>query len=220
MEFATIQRGFATTRSKRTLRYYSVGNAKDCIGPLSHGSEVFVLTQGQFSLFDVMEYLLEVAGPADVNIATWTAAGADTKQAKIFLKNGKIKSIRWVVDRSFMARQPSYCQILLDEFGDCIRTTRAHAKFITVINDDWAFAVRTSMNLNSNPRIEDVEISEDRDLANYLVKFVDECFEKLPPADNFKSDGVTKLKPFDEHDNKPMVSLDGFADINDLLGQR
>ena len=198
MKLQSIERSFSTYRSKRVLKYYSVGNAKACIGPITKGCEIFVLTQGQFSLFDVVEYLLSVSGPADVCISTWTAAGADTQCAKDMLKNGNIKTIRWVVDRSFKSRQPAYCSILEREFGDCIRTTRTHAKFITIINDEWSFAVRTSMNMNSNPRIEDLEISEDIDLTKYLIKFVDECFENLPADRNFNSDSVDEMRPFDQ----------------------
>jgi hypothetical protein len=164
-----------------------VANARESIGSLSHGCEIFCLTDGQFSLFDILEVLLEKTGPADVIISTWTAAGADTKKAKAFLTDGNIRSIRWVVDRSFLSRQPEYCKILINEFGDCLRSIRTHCKFITVTNDDWAFVLRTSMNLNSNPRIEDFEISEDRDFAEYFIKFTDSIFENCALDDNFKS---------------------------------
>jgi hypothetical protein len=203
--FSSIETGFSgRTRSNRTKKYYSVGNARQCIGEITHGCDIFCLTQGQFSLFDVIEYCLTITGPAAVDISTWTAAGADTKQAKAFLHNGAITDIRWVVDRSFAQRQPEYCGILLREFGDCIRTTRTHAKFITIKNAAWNIAIRTSMNLNSNPRIEDVEISEDADFVDYLRKFVDEVFQTLPPERNFSSDSVKELTGFDAPVEEPI----------------
>lgn len=193
-----IEKAFSgRSRSNRTKKYYSVGAACECLGPITHGCDIFCLTQGHFSLFDVIEYCLAVTGPAEVDISTWTAAGADTKQAKAFLHNGAITAIRWVVDRSFASRQPEYCAILQREFGDCLRTTRTHAKFITIRNAEWNIAVRTSMNLNSNPRIEDVEISEDAEFVEYLRRFVDEVFRTLPPERNFTSDKVSELPAFD-----------------------
>ncbi|MDD5596909.1 MAG: hypothetical protein PHV82_03125 [Victivallaceae bacterium] len=198
----TIDKAYhGKSRSNRQKKYYSVANAAECVGELSHGCEKFGLTQGQFSFFDILETILNVSGPANVVIATWTAAGAETARAKEFLKNGAISSIKWIVDRSFASRQPEYCQILVDNFGDCIRTIRTHAKFLLIYNDEWNFVIRTSMNLNSNPRIENFEISEDKDFCNYLLKFVDEVFEKHSMSDNFNNSAeICRFPGFDDHE--------------------
>ena len=62
-------------------------------------------------------------------------------------------------------------------FGDdCIRTCRSHAKFATITNARWNLAVRTSMNLNHNPRLENMEISDDPDLCRFFTTIADEIF--------------------------------------------
>ena len=62
-------------------------------------------------------------------------------------------------------------------FGDdCIRTLRTHAKFAVITNDQWNLAIRTSMNLNENPRLENIEISDDEALATFLLSAVDDIF--------------------------------------------
>jgi hypothetical protein len=66
-------------------------------------------------------------------------------------------------------------------FGDaCIRTTRSHAKFATIRNDRWAIAVRTSMNLNENPRLENIEISDDPALCGFLESVADDLYADQP----------------------------------------
>ena len=217
----TISKAFhGRPRTGRTKKFYSFAGARECIGELSRNCEIFGLTKGQFSLFNIIQVVLEKTGPADVLISTWTAAGADTKQAKEFLQNGLIRKIRWIVDRSFMSRQPEYCRILLNEFGDCIRTIRTHAKFIVITNERWHFVIRTSMNLNSNPRIEDFEISEDREFADYFLRFADEIFTTHDPVDNFdgRSD-LNKITAFDREKPRDIFNLDSdkiFSGLKDF----
>lgn len=163
-------------RRERTMTADRVNSAAACIGELSKHCEIFGFTGGQFSLFDIVETVLAKTGPADVIISVWTAAGADTAKAKEFVMNGHIRKIRWLLDDSFLTRQPEYCKLLSDEFGDCIRSMKIHCKFVVVQNEQWDFVVRTSMNLNHNPRTENFEISEDHEFAEFFRTFVDTVF--------------------------------------------
>lgn len=168
----------------RTIRAAKLGSARDAIGKLTAGCEIFILTFGQFSLIDALVTILESTGPADVNISTWTAAHAHLERAQSLLQDANIRKLRYVVDRSFLTRQPDYCQRMRELFGDdCIRTQRSHAKFMTISNEHWDIAVRTSMNLNENPRLENLEISDDRELCHFLVSVVDDVFKEHSEGD-------------------------------------
>lgn len=165
------------TPRKRTIRAAKTGHARAAIGELRPGHEVYILTYGQFSLIDALVALLEQTGPADVTLSTWTAAAADLTRSAQLVERAEIRSLRFVVDRSFLTRQPEYCETMRRLFGDgCIRTTRSHAKFITIRNELWTLAVRTSMNLNENPRLENIEISDDDALCAFLEAEVDALF--------------------------------------------
>lgn len=191
-----------------------MANARESIGSLYPGCEIFCLTDGQFSLFDIIEVVLDTTGPADVIISTWTAAGADTKKAKAFVQTGNIRSIRWIVDRSFLSRQPEYCRVLIEEFGDCLRSIRSHCKFIAISNEEWAFAIRTSMNLNSNPRVEDFEISEDREFAQYFIDFADRIFTTCKLEENFQSIlNQKRWTGFDDEEPLGDIDMRGIDDI-------
>jgi len=153
--------------------------------------ETYCLTFGQFSLMDAVEAILEKTGPADVTLSTWTAGGADLSRSAEHLHNGHIRSMRFVCDCSFGQRQPGYLAKLRELFGDdAIRTTRTHAKFAVLTNDSWQVAVRTSMNLNENPRLESIEVSDDPVLAGFLLSVVDELF-----AEESVGDFRTKSRP-------------------------
>jgi hypothetical protein len=162
---------------RRTIRVARTGAASEAIGPVTRGLEVFVLTHGQFSLMDALVYLSQQTGPADLTVSTWTAGNEDLEYLAHLLTGGEFRSVRFLVDRSFITRQPAYCATLRRLFGDdCIRTSRTHAKFATIRNDRWDLAVRTSMNLNHNPRMENIEVSDDPALCDFLAAEVDRYF--------------------------------------------
>lgn len=168
----------------RELRECFCGQAWEAIGRLEPGCEIFGFTKGQFSLMDVVTAILSQIGPAHVDISTWTAASADIEHCFQFVRTNKIKSTRWVVDRSFPTRQPEYFDTLIERFGaDSIRVTRTHAKFVLLRNDDWDIVLRSSMNLNKNPRFENFEISDDPDFADYFQMVVDEIFDSPDVAE-------------------------------------
>lgn len=174
-------RSHSSKPRKRTVRAAKTGAASTAIGPLSPGMEVFILTFGQFSLIDAIVYLLQQTGPADVIVSTWTAADADLRKSAALIESTSIRSMRWIVDRSFVSRQPDYCATMRRLFGDdSIRTTRSHAKFVTIRTEEYSLAIRTSMNLNHNPRLENIEISDDEALCSFFEGIASELFAEQP----------------------------------------
>jgi hypothetical protein len=172
-----------STQRRRTIRTARSEGAAQAIGPVTPGIECFVLTHGQFSLIDALVYLSQQIGPCDLSVSTWTAGAEDLGAMANLLAGGQFRSVRWLVDRSFVTRQPAYCARLRELFGDdVIRTTRSHAKFVTLRNDGFTLAVRTSMNLNHNPRLENIEISDDPALCQFLDAEFDRYFAEQVPG--------------------------------------
>lgn len=207
---------------KRQLRpaSYSADNARDAVGAITTGCEIYGLSNGTFSLSDLILYLLETTGPADLTISTWTAANADITHANKLLTSGVIRSLRFVVDFSFPSRQPAYCTALREAFGDAaIRVTKTHAKFVLIRNDHWNLAVRTSMNLNANKRLENFEISDDTELCDYLHSFVADLFAAQDAGQGFTNRPIDNMRQFDTLTASPAPSQEFFSDSffgNDL----
>lgn len=167
----------------RRQRLSKTANAKTTLAEFDHGIELDVLTFGQFSIMDAVEAVLDRTGPADVAISTWTAAAADLTRTAQHLHDTRIRTLRMIVDRSFLTRQPDYARLCVDLFGEsAIRTTRVHAKFVLVSNDDWHVVMRTSMNLNENPRLEYVQVVDDPNLHEWYATVVDEIFALESPG--------------------------------------
>lgn len=179
--------GTARTHTRPTRRtpprIANTAAAARALEGLDHDHGVYILTFGEFSLADVLSALLDRTGPAAITACTWTAAAADLEQQMRRLHDGRITTLRFLVDQSFRSRQPAYAARLVELFGEgAVRTTRTHAKFATVRGGSYHFAVRTSMNLNSNPRLESLEIDHDPALCDFLDGICDDIWGAEPPG--------------------------------------
>lgn len=200
MQTARVFRG---DKRERDTRAHKTDNAFDAIGEINPGCEVFILTFGQFSFIDAVSAIIKKIGPSEVVISTWTAGNADLSIAAEMMMRAEITDLRMLVDRSFLTRQPAYCKKMVDLFGvGCIRTWRSHAKFALIRGGDYRIVMRTSMNMNTNPRIENLEISDDPLMYEFFEQIVDEHFERqgtdvfdgeLPMLENVKFSDQPKI---------------------------
>jgi len=176
-------RAHVRPQRKARARFSKVANARDTIAGFDHTLDVVGLTYGQFSLLDLIEATLEITGPADVAISTWSAGFYDVAAAERFRDSGMINRIRFVMDSSAKRNQATVGDVT-ELFGeDSVRATRSHAKFTLIQNDEWDVLITTSMNLNLNPRLEQFEMTDDPERAQLFRAFVDEVWTELAAGD-------------------------------------
>jgi hypothetical protein len=136
------------------------------------------LNCGQYSMIDLIRVALELTGPAEVVVATWSSGIRDGESAAWFLEKGAITRMTWIVDSSFVSRQPEYVDRLRRRFGDdCVFATLIHAKFALVRGNGWNLAFRSSMNLNRNDRFELWEVDDSEAISNWLGAWVDQMMD-------------------------------------------
>lgn len=176
MGIATFSRKTASRVTKHT---FASPECAAAVGEITPGCEKFGLTNGSWSLIDLISHVLATTGPADLVLSTWTAAGADMGFAYELMRNGAIRSALWVLDFSFPSRQPAYHAALVERFGaEHVRLCKSHAKFVLIQNERWNIAIRSSMNLNLNRRMETWELSDDAGMCQYLRSVVDSLFAR------------------------------------------
>ena len=186
-------------RRRRDIRMLYSENASRAIEKLDLDVEIFGLTKGQFSLIHLMCACLDVTGPAAMVISTWTAAKKEIDDAGQLMDDGRITSLKLLVDASFTSRQPAYCEKMRQRFGDkAIRVTKNHAKFVLIRNKKWDLVLRSSMNLNKNPRLEYFELGNDPDLADFLEGVVRDLFRIQKPSAGFTRRPYDNEKEFQE----------------------
>ncbi len=174
---------------KARHRLSKVASARDTIAGFGHGMDVVGLTMGQFSLLDLIEATLEYTGPAHLVVATWSAGLYDADAAHRFATDGRLLSVRFVMDSASEKRGQSSAVHLADLFGaDSIRTTRTHAKFALIGNDDWSVVITSSMNLNLNQRVEQFEMTDDHDRYRFFTEWVDAVWSEIPAGGERRAD--------------------------------
>lgn len=180
-------------RRHRMLRTNSARLAFSDFVEASQGGDPWdleVMTNGEFSLLDAILVLLDAAGPSDVAIATWSAGLYDMEVLNRFLATDLIRSFRLVLDVSFKNNRgnnakdgTSYAAVLEDVFGpEVIRTTRTHAKFVTITGGGIDYSITSTANLNENKRLEIFAASSDPARAAFYQRLVDELFDGIKPG--------------------------------------
>lgn len=175
----------------------SFRNAAETIGPIEKGMSLFAVTRGQFSMIDMILHALDRIGPAEVSVWTWVIAEYEVDSLHGLLMRRELESARLVIDvtaaRPTMKRQP----IIEDwrhRFGrDSIRICKNHAKIARVWNRDFRVLIRGSMNLNFNPRFEQLDVTEGGPDFD-LVEQIEEDLPVLPSTcSNAEADAASRL---------------------------
>lgn len=170
--------------SKRQFRkLFKRETAADFVGEFQRGGHLWGFSKGQFSFLDAIAAIAAKIGPSELTVSTWTIGRNDITGLQQLAEikgifDGKLFSgIRFLVDISFVRREPGIIAHLRATYGeDCIRVTKNHAKFALFRGDGWRVVCRTSMNLNGNPRLEDLEIKDDPEMFSFLDEIVTSFF--------------------------------------------
>ena len=155
---------------------------------LHDGTTIHGITNGDWSMTDaIIELLTAHTGPSDLIIATWTAGAADIKRSEQLLRTAEVSSCRFLVDRSFQTRQPRYCLLLREAFGDeAVRVWSAHAKFVILTGGRFDVLYLTSANLNQGRRIENFSIFAGGPLPREYLSLVAEMWAAQKPGEAFE----------------------------------
>ncbi len=140
---------------------------KEHIGALQPGQQYVYLTGGKWSNHQLLQYLLEKTGPADVYATTWTISEAPVRVMKQLLDAGQMRSLTLLTDHRIKSRAPQAWQ-LMQSLPATVHLSKCHAKVTVVIGDVHALVVINSQNMTSNPRIEAGTVLFDRGAAEFF----------------------------------------------------
>lgn len=156
-------------------------NAKEVVKLIEPNFRLLGLTNGQFSLIDLIKATLEKVGKSDVVCVTWSAGIKDANQVSWMKNSDMLNSFTLITDHSYVNRQKAYSVALDDLFGsENIRTSEIHAKFTLIKNENWNIVIRTSMNLNANKTCESFEIDDSKEIYDFYYSFVEHLMKNQP----------------------------------------
>jgi hypothetical protein len=170
------------SKKSKILRYGSK-YADDLVVELDKGGHVFTLTNGLFSVLDIVRAVINLIGPSSVKIMSFGCGVDEASTIKDLRSDGSITDFLMILDRGFVQRLPEYADQIIDGAGvGNLFVSSIHAKIALVQSGDWFVVVRGSMNLNKNIRIENVDIEDNRELFEFVESHFNEIKTVIPPG--------------------------------------
>lgn len=109
-------------------------------------------------------------------ISTWCMAMTDAEEVRNWMARGLVKRLDMYVGEIFTG---SYGDVF-DELSELVKgcggricVTRNHSKVMVGYGKEYAFAIASSANVNTNPRIEQTTITIDKGVADFYKEFYD-----------------------------------------------
>lgn len=132
----------------------------------------------EWSMHDLLEYVLQKTGPAKVYVATWTISEAGARALTNLLANGSITELQGLFDFRSSNRHPDAFHLAVQQCAK-VRLHPIHAKVTIIINDNWSICIAGSANYTNKKRIECGVISINNGVAQqHLDKWLLAMIEK------------------------------------------
>lgn len=131
----------------------SLESMRTFIGNLRQGQIIKYWTNGAWSMHELLEYILQQTGPANVFISTWTITENPARVLHNLVQSGLITNLKCLLDHRIKTRAPHALQLLAGTAHD-MAFAKCHAKVTTIENDQWGISIVASANYSRNPRLE------------------------------------------------------------------
>jgi len=213
-KLSEINKGFRFKKAE--IGYFNDKNSDAATINFDKNVRIIGLTNGRFSLIDLIYSVLKKTGKARVIVATWSAGIKDVHQIKWMIDTDLISNFKLLTDHSYKNRQKKYAASIEDIFGlENIRTSEMHAKFVLIENDNYKVAIRSSMNLNANKTCELFELDEGEEIYTFLMAYVSHTFENMDIGFIDESEKVNKcVKMFFDKMKNNQVSNKNWWELN------
>lgn len=183
-----------STRRARAVESFKT--AAECIGDVTPGMALFAITRGQFSMLDAVLHVLDQVGPARLSIWTWTVAEYEIERFSELRDDGRITDGRLVIDHGARNKNAPLIASWKAAHGpESVRYVLNHAKIATIESADRRVLVRGSMNLNFNPRFEQLDVTEggpDFDLVRQIEGELPILGDNVKGAEVYKGSRVAE----------------------------
>lgn len=162
----------------RIRRYKGEGTLSDLLDwRMQPGYSYHCISNGDI---DVLSYLRLIARQQKIKyclLTTWRISQADAEEIKSWIDKGYLGRADFYIGEIFMSRNSAVYEYIHNNClvpGARCCTTRNHAKVIAGFGEKFDFAIESSANINSNPRIEQTVVTLDSELAEFYKDYFDE----------------------------------------------
>jgi len=111
------------------------------------------VSEGEFSMHELLEFLLEKTGPAKVSITSFSITEAAVRSFLYLMETGIILHLECLFDLSVKRHKLGLLNFA-NNIATSIALAKCHAKLILIENDNWSVSVIGSANFQVNDKIE------------------------------------------------------------------
>jgi hypothetical protein len=144
------------------FRHYD--RIQDVISELVPGRNIHFACMVEWSMHELLDYILQQTGPADIYIATWSIGEDGARYLVDLIDRKLIRVLQGIFDFRSSNRHPEAFH-LAKQHVSTLRLFPCHAKVTVIINDRWQIAVNGSANYTNKKRIESGVISVNNGVA-------------------------------------------------------
>jgi len=146
------------------------------INSLAAHKSIWYVSDGDWSMHDLIMQLLKQYNPAELFITTYALREFSVRQLILAQDRKEISSVNMVLDYRAQVRTPEVYQLASLNLNK-IYLTGIHAKVTVLKTADVSISIVGSANWTSNPRIEAGVISMNKELAEFNISWIKKVME-------------------------------------------
>ena len=141
------------------------------------GTTIPTASSGEYSMHELLEYLLGITGPACVRVSSFSISEVAIRSFYSLMESGVISRLDCLFDIS-VKRHKLGLMFFASNIGCRIALSKNHAKILLIENQQWKLVVVGSANLQLNDKNEVAVISTDPGFYDYYFQTFSLWFDK------------------------------------------
>lgn len=142
------------------------------LNSIAPGKQIHYVSDGDWSMHDLVMLLLKRYQPADLFITTYALREIPVRQLIMAAERKELVSVNMLIDYRAKSRTPEVFQLASMNINK-IYLTNVHAKVTVLRAPGGSISIVGSANWTQNPRIECGVISTDISLANFHINWIE-----------------------------------------------
>jgi hypothetical protein len=144
--------------------------------PLKQNHNYHFVSRGDWSLWELVQYLLPEKESAAMWFSTWSMSELSTRKLITWMESGRINKVNALVDYRAKNRHPEAYYMAKNNIAN-MRVTSVHAKVVVMQSMSTCITIVGSANWTENPRIETGIISTEKAVAEMHIKWINEVIK-------------------------------------------
>jgi hypothetical protein len=157
--------------------YATSGKLNDVINQLEENTCVHWVSEGDWSMHDLLNALLELSGPANVYLSSYAFSEYPARMIADLVGRKIIRELYCLIDARIDVRSASALN-LIKNCATRLELVNTHAKVTVIESNTMMIVTIGSANYTTNKRYECGVVMMDREAALFHKKWITDAFDK------------------------------------------